>query len=240
MIEVEHVNIVYPGGVRALEDATFRVDPGECVALAGANGAGKSTLLLALLGIVPAVSGVIRVGGVTLSARTAGEIRKKAGLLFQNPDDQLFSPRVYDDVAFGLRNEGLSEDEVARRAGAALARLGIAHLRDRMPHHLSWGEKRSVAVAGLLAMEPSALLLDEPTSFLDPRARRSLIGTIAGMKLTRLIATHDLDMALEACDRVLILQGGRLAAGGPAGELLTDRALLERCGLELPLSLSGR
>ncbi len=128
---------------------------------------------------------------------------------------------------------------MALRVGAALDRLGIAHLRDRIPHHLSWGEKRSVAIAGLLAMEPSALLLDEPTSFLDPGPPR-LIGTIAGMKLTRLIATHDLDMALEVCDRALILQQGRLAACGPARELLTDRVLLERCGLELPLSLQGR
>ena len=217
---------------------SFSVREGERVAVVGANGAGKSTLLLALVGILNRSGGSVSIGGVPVERARLPEIREKAGLVFQNPDDQLFMPRVCDDVAFGPRNYGATEEEAGRAAESVLRELGIEHLKDRMSHRLSGGEKRMVAIASVLSMHPSVLLLDEPTSFLDPRARRGMIRELARLPHTQLIATHDLDMALELCGRVLILKEGRLCADGPAKKLLSDQKLLTDCGLELPLCLT--
>ena len=240
MIKADHLTVVYPDGRKALDDISFSLEEGKKTALIGANGAGKSTLLLSLVGIVPATSGTITVGETVLSERTLREIREKVGFVFQNPDDQLFMSKVEDDIAFGPRNYGIPEDEIDRRMTDVLENLGISHLKERLTSHLSGGEKRRVAVATVLVMEPSVLIFDEPSSYLDPRSRLLLMKEIASLKHTQLIATHDLDLALDICDRAIILQDGKIMADGPADELLKDRELLEGCGLEMPLSLSRK
>ena len=206
--------------------------------LIGANGAGKSTLMKALLGLVSA-EGEILVDGVKVDRGTLGEVRRKLGYVLQNSDNQMFMPTVYEDMLFGPMNYGLSREEAEARADAALGKLGIAELKHRHNHRLSGGEKRMAAIATILAMEPEAVLMDEPTSALDPYNRRLVIGSIREMGQTRLIASHDLDMILETCERVILLSGGQVAADGPAGEILRDRALLEGNRLELPLSVGG-
>ena len=239
MIECRGVSYAYEADRRALRDVTFHIAPGECVGLIGANGAGKSTLMKALLGLV-FPEGEITVDGVRVEKRTLGQIRQKLGYVLQNSDNQMFMPTVYEDMLFGPMNYGLTRQEAEARCDAALAQLGISDLKHRHNHRLSGGEKRMAAIATILAMEPAAVLMDEPTSALDPYNRRRVIGIIRGMDRTRLIASHDLDMILDTCDRVLLLSGGRLAADGPAREILTDRTLLEENRLELPLGLGSR
>jgi cobalt/nickel transport system ATP-binding protein len=240
MIHTERLTVSYnPGdGVPALGEISLSVSPGERAALIGANGAGKSTLLLALIGILSPSAGEIILGGVRAEKKTLGELRRIAGMTWQNPEDQLFMPTVYEDVAFGPRNYGWDEGEIRVRAEAVLARLGIAHLRDRLSHRLSGGEKRLAALAGILVMEPALLLLDEPSSFLDPRSRRRLITILDALPQTMLIATHDLDLALDLCPRVILLREGRIRADGAAEDILGDAPLLDECGLEPPLSAS--
>jgi cobalt/nickel transport system ATP-binding protein len=218
----------------------FAAMDGERIAVIGANGAGKSTLLLALAGVIPHDSGEIIVDDILMEKKSLREIRKKTGMIFQNPDDQLFMPTIYEDIAFGPRNYGLPEDETATKALEALSRLGISHLNGRLSQKLSGGEKRLASLASVLVLEPDLLLIDEPTSFLDPKARRRLIGILSSLPHTMIIATHDLDMALDLCRRVILLNGGRIRADADAGEILYDAALLEECGLELPLSLQKR
>ena len=225
------LSVSYPDGNRALSDVSFALGDGEKAALVGANGAGKSTLLMSVMGLLPIESGEISMDGVVLSRRTAPEIRRMIGLVFQNPDDQLFTTSVRDDVAFGPRNAGLAEDEVERRVDSALKRLNVARLKDRIPGRLSFGEKRMVSVASVLAMEPRALVMDEPSSFLDPRARRVLIETLRSLPHAALIATHDLDMAMRLCSRVIVLQDGTIRADGPPAEILPDKDRLEEFGL---------
>ena len=240
MIEVKGLYVTYPDGTRALEGVTFLVEEGERVALIGANGAGKSTLLMALVGVCEASAGSARVAGIELSKKNLPALRAHTGVVLQNPDDQLFCATVYDDVAFGPRNLGMREEDVQTRVQSVLAELGIEKLQSRMPHRLSGGEKRVAAIATVLSMRPSVVLFDEPTSFLDPRARRQVANLLKRLPYTMLIATHDLDMALEVCGRAIVLQHGRMLADGPAKDILTDAELMDGAGLELPLGLGGR
>lgn len=223
----------YPGSGEGhvLEEVSFALKDGERAALIGANGAGKSTLLLTLLGILELHSGSVDVDGERLDKTRLPLIRRKLGLLFQNPDDQLFMPTVREDVSFGPRNYGRPAAEADSAALAILERLEIAHLKDRMPHKLSGGEKRLAALASVLVLEPRLLLMDEPSAFLDPRARRRLIAVLDTLPQAFIIATHDLDLALRLCPRCLLLSHGRLMADGPSAAILNDRALLEDCGL---------
>jgi cobalt/nickel transport system ATP-binding protein len=231
MLLVRELSVTYQDGNRALSEVSFSVGGEERVALIGANGAGKSTLLRSIMGLLPIAGGDIEVDGVILSKRTAPDIRRKVGIVFQNPDDQLFMARVRDDVAFGPRNMGLPEDEVERRVDLALERLNALHLRDRVSDRLSVGEKRMVGVASVLSMNPGTLLLDEPSSSLDPRSRRVLIETLRTLPQAVLIATHDLDLARRLCPRTIVLREGRLLADGPSGDILADEGELERYGL---------
>jgi cobalt/nickel transport system ATP-binding protein len=240
-IDVRDLTYAYPGGPPVLHEVSFQVRRGESVGLIGPNGAGKTSLFLCLAGVLPGRAQGLRVGGVDLGRRNsrgaARELAGRVGIVFQNSDDQLFSTTVFDDVAFGPLNLGLPADEVRRRVGDALARVGLVGLEQRTPLHLSGGEKRRVALAGVLAMHPQVLLLDEPSIFLDPRGRRELLRLLHDLGGTRIIAAHDLELILQTCGRVLVLDAGRLVASGPARTLLADRALMEAHGLEVPASL---
>jgi len=222
------------------EDLSFALPPGGIVGVIGPNGAGKTTFFLTLIGIYRPHGGTLRVGGLDVSEkRHLPEIRRRTGLVFQNTDDQLFSASVHEDVAFGPLNLGLDAQEVRRRVDKALRDVDALQHADRVSHHLSAGEKRRVALACVLAMEPEILILDEPTNDLDPRARREAINRIRSLTQTRLIASHDLEFILDTCDRVVVLDEGRIVADGPARELLADHATMEAHGLEVPPSLAA-
>ena len=236
MIEFQHVNFAYEKDRPVLRDLSFRIEKGESVGLIGANGAGKSTLMKLLLGLLSG-EGTILVDGVRVEKKTLPEIRRKLGFVLQNSDNQMFMPTVYEDMIFAPLNYGLSREEAERRVDAALERLGMQELKHRHNHRISGGEKRMAAIATILAMEPEAILMDEPSSALDPCNRRLVINTIRELPQTRLIASHDLDMILDTCGRVILLSGGRIAADGPAEELLRDRELLEKHRMELPLCM---
>jgi cobalt/nickel transport system ATP-binding protein len=233
---LQGLTYAYPDGQEALRGVDLEVPAGQILGLLGPNGAGKSTLLLHTNGLLRG-GGTVRIGSRTLEDRTLAAIRRDVGLVFQNPDDQLFMPTVAEDVAFGPRNQGLSETETAVRVEQALRIVGMAECAGRPPHHLSLGQKKRVALATVLAMECAVLVLDEPTSGLDPRGRRELCAFLAGLEQTRIVATHDLEFAAEICDRVAVLYEGRIAAVGPPREVLADAALMERTGLEVPHSL---
>jgi cobalt/nickel transport system ATP-binding protein len=237
MLAIEKLNYAYPDGHQAIRDINLNIEEGESIALVGANGAGKSSLFKLIIGIAEIKEGSIKVEELSVGKKTLKDIRRKVGMVFQNPDDQLFMTKVYDDIAFGPRNELLTEEEVEARVVNALEQLGITHLRDRMPHRLSGGEKRVIAIASVLAMNPRVILFDEPTSFLDPQARRNVINTLDSLKMTKIIATHDLDMALDICDRVIILHHGSVFADGTVKDILLDENLLSQCHLELPLCM---
>lgn len=235
MIEVQALSFRYPDGQFALENVSFTIAPQEKVALVGPNGAGKSTLLLHLNGVLRATEGTICIAGQTLTEATLGQIRAQVGLVFQNPDDQLFSLRVYQDVAFGPLYMGLSEGEVQARVERALAAVGMSEYANRLSHHLSIGEKKRIAIATVLSMEPQVLVLDEPSAGLDPRARRQLIQLLGKFdQQTLLISTHDMRLANELCTRVIILDKGRVVADGPREVILHDPILMEQHGLEVP------
>ena len=234
MLRFESVRFFYEKNRPVLDDLSFTVENGESVGLIGANGAGKSTLIKLLLGLLSG-EGRILVDELPVEKRNLPEIRRRVGVLLQSSDDQMFMPTVLEDLTFGPMNYGLSRDEAERRADEVLARLGIQELKHRHNHRLSGGEKRMAALATVLAMEPDVLLLDEPTNALDPYNRRLVIRTILSLPNTKLIASHDLDMILDTCTRVLLLSNGRLVADGPAEEILRDRALLEANRMELPL-----
>jgi len=240
LVEMRRVSFRYPDGTDALHDASFRIVHGECVALVGANGAGKSTLLALINGLLLPSAGDVLVGELPVTPRTLAQVHRTVGYVFQDPDDQLFMPTVFDDVAFGPLNLGLEEDQVRAQVERALQTVGAAHLAQRAPYRLSGGEKRAVAIAGVLAMAPSILVLDEPSSGLDAAARRRLIGLLASFTHTRIIATHDLDLALDVCTRVLVLNAGRLVADATPDRIFGDSDLLARCGLEPPLSWRQR
>ena len=239
MIEFQNVSFAYEKGRPVLRDLSFRIEDGEAVGLIGANGAGKSTLMKLLLGLLSG-EGKILVDGTEVRRDTLGEIRKKLGFVLQNSDNQMFMPTVYEDMIFAPLNYMLSRDEADARVDAVLARLHLEDLKHRYNHKISGGEKRMAAIATILAMEPEAILMDEPTSALDPCNRRLVINTIRELSQTKLITSHDLDMILDTCDRVILLSNGRVAADGRAEELLRNRALLEANRMELPLSLMGR
>nr|WP_303652760.1 ABC transporter ATP-binding protein [Paludisphaera mucosa] len=233
----------YPDGRRALDGVSLEIAPGESTALVGPNGAGKSTLLLHLNGLLPGrrwsgrrSAPAVWIDGLD-AAHDAVQVRRKVGLLFQDPDDQLFSTTVLEDVAFGPLNLGLAADEARRLALECLERVDLADAADRAPHRLSFGERKRVCLAGVLACRPSVLALDEPTANLDPRGRRRFLRLIASLAATKVIATHDLEMVLEVCPRTILLDAGRVVADGPSRRILDDETLLEAHGLERPLSL---
>lgn len=238
MIELKNVCFSYESGVEVLSGVSFAVAEGESVGLIGANGAGKSTLMRIMLGLLAPTAGEVRVGGTKVEKKTLPEIRRRLGFVLQDSDNQMFMPTVREDLLFAPLNYGLGREEAERRADAALKTLGIEYLRDRYNHKISGGEKRMAAIAVVLAMEPEAILMDEPTTALDPYNRRTVINAVNALPQTKLIAAHDLDMILECCSRVILLSGGRVAADGPAEVILRDRALLEANRMELPLSLS--
>jgi cobalt/nickel transport system ATP-binding protein len=230
-IEIEHLSFAYPDGHVALRDVSLIIQPGEKTALVGPNGAGKSTLLLHLNGILNG-QGKIRVCGLEVNSENLKRIRSKVGMVFQSPEDQLFSPTVYDDVAFGPLYQGLPLEEVRARVEEALSAVCMSQYVDRVSHHLSLGEKKRIAIATVLSMKPEVLVLDEPTAGLDPRARRSLIQLLRELPLTMLVSTHDLWMVRELFPRMVIMDEGRIVADGATQELMRDAALLQAHGLE--------
>jgi len=233
-IEVSDLKFSYPDGRQALCGVDLSIAPGEKVGLVGPNGAGKSTLMLHLNGILRATSGSVAVCGQPVDDEHLAYIRRAVGLVFQDPDDQLFSPTVFEDVAFGPMYMGLSRVEVAQRVQTALAGVGMEQAGERVPHHLSGGEKKRVAIASVLAMEPEILVLDEPTAGLDPRARRELINLLRQLPQTMLVSTHDLWMVQELFARSAVIDGGRIVADGPTQILLSTPDLLEQHGLVAP------
>lgn len=239
MLKVEHVSFSYEKGKPVLEDLSFQIAAGERVGLIGANGAGKSTLMKLFLGLLPCQEGEIYAGGDLVTRENLAKVRRTLGFVLQDSDNQMFMPTVYEDMMFAPLNDGLGREEAERRVDAVLERLGLTELKHRYNHKISQGEKRMAAIATILAMDPAVLLMDEPTTALDPRNRRKVIQTIRALPQTILIASHDLDMILDTCGRVILLSQGRIAADGPADVILRDRELLEKNRMELPLCLSG-
>lgn len=239
ILEVEHLRHVYPDGTEALRDVNFSVTHGESVAIIGANGAGKSTLLAHMNGHLLPGSGEVRIGHVAVDGSTLNEVRRTVGMVFQDPDDQLFMPTVYEDVAFGPMNLGIAGGELKRCVAEALSLVDAEHLGPKAPYHLSAGEKRRVAIATVLSMSPDILVMDEPTNGLDPYARRQLIGLLKEFRHSKIITSHDLDMVLEVCERTVVLSKGVVRADGPTLEIFQDERLLRECRLEKPLSMQG-
>jgi cobalt/nickel transport system ATP-binding protein len=234
----EDVHFAYPDGHRALKGLSLVVARGERVAVLGPNGAGKSTLTLHLNGILEPQRGTVTVGGLPVTQKHLREVRRLVGVVFQDPDDMLFMPTVRQDVAFGPANFGLSEAEIAERVTRALEMVGMQDYADRPPHHLSFGQRKRVAAAAVLSMDPEILVLDEPSSNLDPRGRREFGEILAKLDLTILLVTHDLPYALELCDRAVIIDHGKIVADAPIRDLLADDALLAEHALELPAGFS--
>ena len=233
-IELEHLHYAYPDGTEALRGIDLRIGAGEKVALVGPNGAGKSTLMLHLNGINRPTHGTVRIGGEAVTRETIRRVRATVGLVFQDPDDQLFSPTVFDDVAFGPLHLGLDADEIHARVERALAAVGMEGAERRIPSRLSIGQRKRVALATVLTMDPAILVFDEPSAGLDPRGRRQLIELLAGLEQTLIVATHDMRLVAEVLPRTVIMDDGRVVADGPTTDLLADAALLERHGLEAP------
>jgi cobalt/nickel transport system ATP-binding protein len=230
MLNAENLIIEYPDGTRAIDKVSFSISEGENVALIGANGAGKTTLMLSLVGILMPVSGEIYLNDIKLEKKTLRQIRSGIGMVFQNPDDQLFMPNIFEDAAFGPRNFGCTEEEAAKRVNTALSMLGIEHLAKKSPLKLSGGEKRLAAISTVLSMEPEFLLFDEPTAFLDPRAKRNMTTILKDLPQGKIIATHDTTFASTICTRVLLLQNGKLVADEGI-DLLNNIERLEAAGL---------
>lgn len=230
-IQFSDVSYEYPSGHRALDHVTFRITHGEKVALIGANGAGKSTLMLHTNGLLTPTEGKVVIGDIPITKKTMPQIRRTVGLVFQNPDDQLFMPTVEEDVAFGPANMKLPPEEIERRVVAALTEMDALRLRHENPAHLSGGQKRSVAIATVLAMEPDILVLDEPSSNLDPHSRSLLIERIKNFSHTCLVTTHDLDLVHQTCPRTIVMAGGRIIADRPTAEVFADTDLLSRANL---------
>ena len=240
MINCSNVSFSYESGHPVLQDLSFTIRDGECVGLIGANGAGKSTVMKLILGLLPCTQGEIRVDDIPVGKETLKEVRKKLGFVLQNSDNQMFMPTVYEDMIFAPLNYGVSKEETEARVDAVLEKLGLQDLKHRHNHKISGGEKRMAAIATILAMQPEMILMDEPTAALDPYNRRIVINTIRELPQTKLITSHDLDMILDTCDRVILLSGGKIAADGPAQEILRDKELLESNRMELPFCLAGR
>jgi cobalt/nickel transport system ATP-binding protein len=242
-LQVSNLQFRYPDGAEALCGVNLTIAVGECVGLIGPNGAGKSTLLLHLNGILPErleSASPVSVFGQSITAATLPMVRRDVGLLFQDPDDQLFCPTVFEDVAFGPQQFGLANERVAAVVREALAQVGLTGFENRSPHHLSRGEKRRVCLAGVLACQPRVLVLDEPSSDLDPRGKRELKALLHGIHATKIIATHDLELVVELCPRAIVLDHGKIVADGPTIELLNDEPLMLAHGLERPHILRHR
>ena len=238
MIQFENVSFSYDGERPILENVSFSIQKGETVGLIGANGAGKSTIMKLLLGLLTG-QGSITVDGLAMNTQNLPAIRQKTGFVLQDSDNQMFMPTVYEDMIFGPRNYGLSKEETERRVDAVLSQLGLTELKHRYNHKISGGEKRMAAIATILAMEPETILMDEPSTALDPVNRRTVINTINALPQTKLIASHDLDMILDTCQRVILLSHGRIVADGDAETILRDKTLLEANRMELPFCLQG-
>ncbi len=238
-IKIDSLSFAYGRYEPVLENISFCAKAGESIGLVGANGAGKSTLLKLIVGLELDYQGQLCVAGMRMEKKNLPKIREKTGYVFQDSESQLFMPTVYDDVAFGPYNYGLSGQQVQQRANEALEQVGALHLKDRPACSLSGGQKKLVSIATVLAMQPEAILMDEPSAALDPGNRRNLIRLLNSFGQLKLIASHDLDFILDTCERTLLIAGGRIVRDGPAEQILTDRELLESCGLELPLSLYG-
>jgi cobalt/nickel transport system ATP-binding protein len=240
LIEFNDVHFSYPDGTAALKGIDFRITHGESVGIVGANGAGKSTLISHMNGYLLPSRGNITIGDLNLNRSTLVQARKTVGVVFQNPDDQLFMPTVFDDVAFGPLNLGVAKERVVERVNEALSTVGCSGLKDKPPHHLSMGQKRAVTIAAVIAAQPDILVMDEPAASLDPRSRRQLINLLKEFRHTKIIASHDLDLILDVCERCLVISDGKVTADGRTDEILLNEKLLEENNLELPLSLQRR
>lgn len=240
VLDIHDVSFSYPDGTQVLDALSLSVAAGESVAILGPNGAGKTTLLLQLIRILSPDAGTITVDGIELTEESAREVRRRIGMVFQDPDDQLFMPSVREDVAFGPANFGRRGDELEAIVDRALAQVGMTGSKHRAPHHLSGGERRRVALATVLAMDPSVLILDEPSSNLDPAGRRELASVLSGLDTTLIMVTHDLPYALELCDRTVIIDGGTVVADGTTTDILSDPGLLGAHRLELPYGFDPR
>lgn len=239
-IKIENLYYEYPDGYEALRGIDLTLYKGESLGIVGANGAGKSTLLLQLTGINYPSKGKIEVNSMEINKKNLAQIRKDIGFVFQNPEDQLFTTSIYEDVAFGPKNYKLSKEEVDKRVNEALEKVGILDLKDRAPYRLSGGQQNLAAIATAISMEPSILIMDEPTAALDPRARRRLINLLNSFEYTKIVASHDLDMILDTCKRTIVLKDGQIAADGNTKDILLDEKLMDECNLELPLSCQKR
>ena len=239
MISFQNVSFSYDGTVPVVEDLSFSISSGESVGLIGANGAGKSTIMKLMLGLLTG-QGKIFVGDLEMNKQNLPKIRQTVGFVLQDSDNQMFMPTVYEDMIFGPRNYGLTKEQAEARVDRVLNQLGLAELKHRYNHKISRGEKRMAAIATILAMEPEVILMDEPSTALDPVNRRTVINTIHQLPQTKLIASHDLDMILDTCQRVILLSHGKIVADGSADAILRDRALLEANRMELPFCLQGR
>ncbi len=239
IVAVEDLKFNYPDHTPALKGLSFTIYHGESVAIVGANGAGKSTLLLHLNGFLAPTNGQVRIGDSLLTCDTLQEVRRTVGMVFQDPDDQLFMTTVFDDVAFGPLNLDMTPEEVKKRVEDALETVGVTDLAERPPHRLSTGQKRRVAIASVLSMAPDILVMDEPTAGLDPRARRRLIELLATFKHTKIIATHDLDMVMDLCERTIVMHAGEIKADGRTTDIFADNDLLKSSRLEKPLRMQG-
>ena len=238
MIAFQNVSFSYDGEHPVVENLCFTIEKGETVGLIGANGAGKSTIMKLLLGLLSG-EGQITGGGLPMNRRNIPAIRQKVGFVLQDSDNQMFMPTVYEDMIFGPRNYGLGKEEAEQRVDEILSRLNLQALKHRYNHKISGGEKRMAAIAAILAMEPEVILMDEPSTALDPVNRRTVIRTVNALPQTKLIASHDLDMILDTCQRVILLSHGKIAADGDAETILQDKALLEANRMELPFCLQG-
>ena len=239
-IEIKDLYYKYPDGYEALKGIDLTLHKGQSLGIVGSNGAGKSTLLLQLTGINRPSSGKIEINSLEVNKKNLAQIRKDIGFVFQNPEDQLFTTSIYEDVAFGPKNYKLSKQEVDKRVTESLEKVGILELKNRAPYRLSGGQKNLAAIATAISMDPSILLMDEPTSALDPKARRKLINLLNSFDYTKIIASHDLDMILDTCERTIVLKNGQIVADGDTQIILLDRDLMEECDLELPLSCQKR
>lgn len=238
-IDLTNLHYTYPDGTAALQNLSLHIDHSEAVAIIGANGSGKTTLLSHLNGVLFPTAGIVNIGGFPIVKKTLPHIRRTVGMVFQNPDDQLFMPTVYEDVAFGPLNLGYPPADVKNRVVSALETVGALSLQDRPAYRLSGGQKRAVSIATVLAMDPAILVMDEPTAALDPLARRQLIQLLRTFSHTKIIATHDLDMVLETCERTIVLYNGSILADGPTPEIFRDKCVLAQAGLEQPFSMQG-
>ncbi|HEX3076617.1 MAG TPA: energy-coupling factor ABC transporter ATP-binding protein [Lachnospiraceae bacterium] len=237
MLEVKNLIYRYQNGVEALKDLSFTLEKDETIGLIGANGAGKTTLLQQFVGLLAPTSGCIMVDGILVERKNYESIRRKIGFLFHNSDEQLFMNTVQEDIAFGPRNEGISELEVQKRVQEALQATDIEDLRERRPYHLSTGQKRRVAIASILSMKPEYLIMDEPSNSLDPKSRRRLIDLLNQLPMAKVIASHDMDLILDTCQRVIVMKAGSIVKQGSTKELLSNGKLMEECDLEVPYRL---